>query len=386
LEKLVSFDYCDKREHYSQNDSTQRVQISFWRCVSYQYSVAFGNTIFKIVGSACAMMSTLDRSRVRRCGTAAAPCTTGGSAKMISHPVSQLRLAFTLIELLVVIAIIAVLIGMLLPAVQKVREAASVIQCANNEKQLMLAIHSYADANNGNLPPSNFYQIVNTSTGNAAEGSAFYAILSFCEQGNLFNAYTQDISQPGYLGAEFSPLAIHWCRSDPTVSNGIGSVAPNYATGNYALNLALFGANGSFNVKGAISPYMIGNIPDGSSNTIGIVEASGCFPGFPAVDPQTGTSESYMTWHWPAYPNSFGPYWPNPDELPGQPSYNGQFTLPQISVKPIAADPNLCQSYHSAMNVALMDGSVRNISASLSQQTWTNALNPTDGQVLGSDW
>ena len=111
------------------------------------------------------------------------------------------RIAFTLIELLVVIAIIAVLIGLLLPAVQKVREAANITQCANNEKQLMLAVHAYADANNGRLPPSNFYQIVNPTTGNAAEGSAFYAMLPYYDQGNLFNAYTQDIPKPGYLTA-----------------------------------------------------------------------------------------------------------------------------------------------------------------------------------------
>ena len=296
------------------------------------------------------------------------------------------RHAFTLIELLVVIAIIAVLIGLLVPAVQKVREAANVTQCVNNEKQLMLALHAYAGANNGRLPPSNFYQVVNQATGNAAEGSAFYALLPYYEQGGVFNAYTRDIPKPGYLTACFVPLAVHVCPSDPTISGGIGTVPPNYATGNYALNLALLGANGTFNVKGAFPPYKIETIPDGSSNTIGLVEASGCFPGYPAVDPQTGTLESYMTWMWPAYPNSFGPYWPNPDELPGQPHYNGLFALPQIGVNPTKADPNLSQSYHAIMVGALMDGSVRKISPGLSQLTWTLALNPADGQVLGSDW
>jgi prepilin-type N-terminal cleavage/methylation domain-containing protein len=305
---------------------------------------------------------------------------------VITRPGSPSRIAFTLIELLVVIAIIAILIGLLLPAVQRIRESANRIQCANNEKQLILAIHLYADSNDGRLPPANFYQVVNPMTGNAAEGSAFYAMLPFYEQATVFRAFTQDIPNPGYLSTESTPLAIHVCPSDPTTHGGIGSAAPNYATGNYALNLALLGANGTFNIKGAYSPYLIGGIPNGTSNTIGIVEASGCFPGYPAVDPQTGTLESYMTWMWPAYPNSFGPYWPNPDELPGQVNYSGLFPLPQIAINPIQANPNLSQCYHAAMNVALMDGSVRNISPALSQQTWTTALNPAVPAALGADW
>jgi prepilin-type N-terminal cleavage/methylation domain-containing protein len=296
------------------------------------------------------------------------------------------RWGFTLIELLVAIAIIAILIALLVPAVQKIRETANRIQCANNEKQLMLAIHSYAGAHNGKLPPSNFYQVVNPATGNAAEGSAFYATLAFYEQQNVFNQCTQDIANPGYLTAQWIPLPIHVCPTDPTISNGIGSVSPNYATGNYALNLALFGANGTFNIKGACAPYGIGNIPDGASNTIGMVEASGCFPGYPDVDPQTGTTESYMVWWCPAYPNTFGPYWPNPDELPGQPNYSGTFPLPQIGLIAMQMNPNLCQCYHNVMNVALMDGSVRTVAATISAQTWTSALIPNDGRPLGADW
>ncbi len=298
------------------------------------------------------------------------------------------RRGFTLIELLVVIAIIALLIGLLLPAVQKVRESAARTQCANNSRQLMLAIHNYAGAFDGLLPPCNFCRIVNPQTGNLAEGSAFYAVLPFCEQDNVFNAWTRDIPDAGYRGAQYVPIApLHVCPSDPTTKNGIATLDGKTATSNYALNLALFGAGGSFGVRGALSTFRIGSIPDGNSCTIGIVEASGCFPAYPALDPQSGTAENYMTWSYPAYPNTMGPYWPNPDELPGQPNWTGVFPLPQLGTTPMQADPNLCQSYHpGVMNVALMDGSLRIVSTGLSQATWTLALNPADGQVLGSDW
>jgi prepilin-type N-terminal cleavage/methylation domain-containing protein len=298
------------------------------------------------------------------------------------------RRGFTLIELLVVIAIVAVLIALLVPAVQKVREMASRTQCANNEKQLILAIHNYAGTMNSKLPPANFYQVVNLQTGNAAEGSAFYALLPYYEQQDLFQQYTQDRQDAGYRGAQYVPICpIHVCPSDPTTVNGIATTDARSATGNYALNLAVFGAGGSWAVKGAVSPIRIGTIADGASNTIGMVEASGCFPGYPAVDPQTGTFESLMTWWCPAYTNTVGPYWPNPDELPGQPHYTGLYPLPQIGLSPMLMDPNLCQCYHTGvMNIALMDGSVRTVSGSISATTWTNALNPSDGQPLGLDW
>src|SRR6201746_335078 len=95
------------------------------------------------------------------------------------------RRGFTLIELLVVIAIIAVLIGLLLPAVQKVREAAARIKCANNMKQLGLAMHSYMDANNG-LPPNGVYAYNGATVTATVAWSAQARILPFIEQENLF--------------------------------------------------------------------------------------------------------------------------------------------------------------------------------------------------------
>ena len=305
-----------------------------------------------------------------------------------SRRAQKRRYGFTLIELLVVLSIIGILVALLLPAVQAARESARRTQCANNSKQLMLSIHHFADQCKGQLPPANFYQIVNPQTGNAAEGSAFYALLPFYEQPNVFSTYTRDRPDAGYLGAQFFPLSpIHICPDDPTSREGIAALDGKTATSNYALNLVLFGASGSFNVKCQASPFTLGKIPDGTSYTVGLVETSGCFPSYPTIDPQSGTPENFMSWPWPAYPNTIGPYWPNPDELPGQANYNGLFPMPQIGTTPAQADPNLCQSYHpTAMNVAMADGSVRVITPQISQMTWSAALDPADGRSPGPDW
>src|SRR5262245_46124179 len=101
---------------------------------------------------------------------------------VMTHSKSRSRPGFTLIELLVVIAIIAVLIGLLLPAVQKVREAAARLDCANNLKQLGLAYHNYAGSNKDSFAPSKITDPTKTV------GWGLF-LLPYIEQDNLYRQY-----------------------------------------------------------------------------------------------------------------------------------------------------------------------------------------------------
>jgi len=140
---------------------------------------------------------------------------------------------FTLIELLVVIAIIAVLIGLLLPAVQSAREAARRIQCVNNLKQLALACHNYQDANQ--CFPSGTYYMYPVVCNRWKQGPSFYmGLLSFFEQSSVYNAYNANLHpyqahNSTVMGMGFNAL---WCPSDGEVSNPIVATIPrNYLGG-----------------------------------------------------------------------------------------------------------------------------------------------------------
>jgi prepilin-type N-terminal cleavage/methylation domain-containing protein len=185
-----------------------------------------------------------------------------------------LRKAFTLIELLVVIAIIAILIGLLLPAVQKVREAASRTKCANNLKQIAIACHNFHDVN-GHLPPG-----VLTLAGRGVPDDSWAwgtLILPYIEQQNLYNSFGVILNPPNKApkinAMEQIPLSVYRCPSDVN-GNGLNVYYDNRAISNYVCNRAVFGpADGVVGGKSG-TPFnmtLVG-ITDGTSNTIMIGE------------------------------------------------------------------------------------------------------------------
>jgi prepilin-type N-terminal cleavage/methylation domain-containing protein/prepilin-type processing-associated H-X9-DG protein len=284
--------------------------------------------------------------------------------------------AFTLIELLVVIAIIAILIALLVPAVQKVREAAARSQCQNNLEQIMLGAHNYHDTRKS-FPPGY------CSKAGFGTGTIFYQILPFIEQPAIYKLGDVPAAtnpRPDAYVGNFASLAtpaantinIYLCPSDmnnqPPATWGNGWVVGNYAYNHDAFGNPNDGGNNTDYITRLAASY-----PDGTSNTIGIAEkwANNCT----ANGQGNGSLWAHGNWN-PAWEPRFNSY-----------QYRGPGTIFQVQPANGVCDSYRLQALHSnGMNVALLDGSVRFVTASISTGTWWAACTPNGRDTLGTDW
>ncbi|HEX4609353.1 MAG TPA: DUF1559 domain-containing protein [Urbifossiella sp.] len=322
--------------------------------------------------------------------------------------------------MLVVIAIIAVLIGLLLPAVQKVREAAARVRCTNNVKQTALAVHSYHDvyrvvpnmqnwaSTDPGINPAQWN--AGTTCADGAMGTWMYHVLPFVEQPALYQQMrvgsTTNISinasnvYPPYTTYATTILPLYMCPSDPSVMSGglqQSNGATSYGSTSYSANVM---------VLSPTRPQPLPNVmADGTSNTVMIAERyMNCSTNDPYVNQSVDFFDSpgwaYM---WPLSGSASG--------VPGFGWYTANFTSNwdvsggyqtdfcknpvigtvgtgitfQAAPSITNCDAAVTQTGHAAMVIGLGDGSVRSVSPSISLATWVRACMPADGAVLGSD-
>jgi prepilin-type N-terminal cleavage/methylation domain-containing protein len=307
--------------------------------------------------------------------------------------------AFTLIELLVVIAIIAVLIGLLLPAVQKVREAAARMQSSNNLKQMGLALHNLAGASDGKLPPSyGFFPSPPPPNGwkdpGGVEASIFFHLLPYIEQDNMYKSAENKLASDDVLPNGMVGYELEW-RNHPRIVKTFMAPADGTNLGIADQPFCSYRTNGlAFTVPPGredswAGPRLPGSFKDGTSMTVAFAEGFGQ-PGDPSAPSGSGRTPLDVKWYGtmdhplcanggrcngPVYFVQGPPAYTNPAIYSGVP----QTMQPLDFLKPQVLSAG-------GVQVALMDGSVRMVSASVSPETWFRANHPSDGQVLGSDW
>jgi prepilin-type processing-associated H-X9-DG protein len=311
---------------------------------------------------------------------------------------------------MVVIAILAILMGLLLPAVQKVREAGHRVTCKNNLKQIILATHSAHDRHKccpplfgkyggGPLAPAGASSALTPSY----PASIFYFLLPFVEQQAAydllppyFNFPVGSIAVPpssvfGPLEGRNGPagnaaavaVPVYVCPSDASgARNGLWEDTYHQVWGvsNYAANWLVFGPRGVPKAPAAFAggARLPQSVPDGLSQTIFFTERF-------AVCRYGGGLWAYP----PAFPTpavAYGAAVGFRQQAVGPPP-SAYIELFQTQPAAADCDPFLAQSPHSGgIHVALGDGSVRFVSVGVSRQTWLAAFTPDAGDFPGPDW
>jgi prepilin-type N-terminal cleavage/methylation domain-containing protein len=317
------------------------------------------------------------------------------------------RRGFTLIELLVVIAMIAILIGLLVPAVQRVREAANRAQCANNLKQFGLATQLYHDVNK-HLPPVIGYY----PPAGEAFGTYFFHLLPHLEQDNLYRRALGSVPFPppdgptvvcfaGNNNVYSQPVKTFLCPSDPSaLADGVVTINgfPFGAT-SYAPN-AMVISERTFPIGPQGKARIPADIQDGTSNTILHAEKyARCSNTVMAPAFRDGGNA------WAYGGGAAFPWQPPPMTPPrlgfgpgfairafaalGAPDAVGERSLFQLQPTPFLGncDPTRAATAHAGgILVGQADGSVRTLAPRMSGATWWAAVTPAGGDVLGSDW
>ena len=324
---------------------------------------------------------------------------------MFNSPRRIPRRGFTLIELVVVMAVIAILVGLLLPAVQQTREAARRIDCSNNLKQLGLAAQNFHDVK-GHFPPGIGY----FPPADGVFGTYQFHLLPYLDQDDLYNSALGPVSFPPPVGTTTvlypgnndvysQPVKVFLCPSDPSVgSDGVVMInGVSFGALCYPCN-ALISAQK--NPPGPQGKTRIADIRDGLSNTILHAEKYARCSNTTMAPPfqDGGTAWAYCA-------SVFFPWLPPPMDPPVKAFYPG-FCIPglagrgapdvvgprskfQVQPTPFLGncDPTRASTPHSGgILVGLADGSVRTLNPSISGTTWWAAVTPSGGEVLGSDW